>query len=187
MNGNAKDWTEENSQAFQAKISFDFIMQIQERLKSWKFNLEDPKEVESGSEGGISQRELAKRMGVSEGRVSQILNSPGNMGLSLIIKCVRALGMKVAIVAYDDDDPLNEKGPIDSAIFQKCWETIGKPLDFWEVQELTNNINWGRFLLKHPLVYESASNDPTKVQLIRPKLDKTRWSNKQEGECYAGN
>jgi hypothetical protein len=57
-------------------------------------------------------------------------------------KYARALGMKVSIVAYDDHDPENKKGPINSEIFKMCWEQLGKPRDFWAMQEIavTNRI-----------------------------------------------
>ena len=59
-----------------------------------------------------------------------------------MLKYASTLGMKVSIVAYDDDDPENKKGPIDSEIFKICWEQLGKPRDFWDMQEIVaaNNV-----------------------------------------------
>jgi hypothetical protein len=45
--------------------------------------------------------------------------------------------MKVAVVAYDDGDPSNEKGPINSEIFSVCWSQCGRPRDFFDLQEYT--------------------------------------------------
>ena len=99
----------------------------------------------------ISQDELAKRLGVTKGRVSQLINHPGNISLAKMIEYAKALGMKVSIVAYEDNDSENKKGPIDSEIFRICWEQLGKPRDFWAMQDIVTtknvfaaNITYGR-------------------------------------------
>jgi DNA-binding phage protein len=45
-------------------------------------------------ESGMSQSDLACALGVSEGRVSQILNSDGNLRVATIGKVFRALGFQ---------------------------------------------------------------------------------------------
>jgi transcriptional regulator with XRE-family HTH domain len=112
-------WTERSIKDYLFKIAADFITQLEEKMKLL----------------GITQGNLAKKLNVSKGRVSQVVNNPGNIGLFMIIKYARALGMKVAIVAYDDNDPENKKGPVNSEIFNLCWERYGKPHDFWAVQD----------------------------------------------------
>jgi transcriptional regulator with XRE-family HTH domain len=82
---------------------------------------------------GRTRAELAATLGVSEGRVSQVFNNPGNLTLRNVIEYARALGQKVAIVAYDDGDRRNENGPINSEIFTTCWQRAGKPVDFFEM------------------------------------------------------
>src|SRR5690349_17560678 len=94
-------WTD-TDEKFQFRIAMDFIGQIEKKMES----------------GGITQKRLAKRLGVSFGRISQVLNNPGNLNLKSIVKTARGLGMKVAIVAYDDLDPTNNFGPINSEIFE---------------------------------------------------------------------
>ena len=110
-------WTAENDEAFTHKLAFDFIAQIEKRMESLP----------------ISQTELARKLGVSEGAVSHVLNNPQNLTLKTIAKYSRALGIKPAIIAYDDGDPKNEKGLIGSGIFSTCWERAGKPRDFWSL------------------------------------------------------
>ncbi len=112
-------WTERSIKDYLFRIAADFISQFEEKMESKK----------------ISQDQLAKRLRVTKGRVSQILNHPGNITLSNIIKISRTLGMKVSIVAYEDDDAENKKGPINSEVFKICWERFGKPRDFWAFQE----------------------------------------------------
>lgn len=114
-------WTEKSIKDYLFSIAFDFVAQLEDKMKT----------------ENKSQDELASILGVSKGRVSQIFNNPGNFGLKSIIKYARALRMKVSIVAYDDNDPENKKGPINSDIFRKCWEIYGKPSDFWIFQEKT--------------------------------------------------
>src|SRR5580704_13784124 len=102
-------WTQSSLGDFAYWVSSDFTAQIEARL-----------EVK-----GISKNTLADRVGVSQSRVSQVLNDPGNLTLGNVVKYVRAVGMKVALVAYDDSDPSNDKGPINAEVFTKCWERMG--------------------------------------------------------------
>jgi transcriptional regulator with XRE-family HTH domain len=111
-------WTSENVEAFAHKLGFDFIAQIEKTM----------------GKRSISQIKLAQKLGISEGAVSQFLNNPQNLTSKTITRYARALGLKAAIVAYDDDDPKNEKGPIDSEVFNICWERAGKPHDMWSLQ-----------------------------------------------------
>lgn len=114
-----KHWTERSIGDFLYRITADFVAQLETKIQAESLNKAD----------------LAQKLGISKGRVSQILNNPGNLSLKTIIKFARALGMKIAIVAYDDRDQDNERGPINSEIFRICWEDSGKPADFWSLRE----------------------------------------------------
>jgi transcriptional regulator with XRE-family HTH domain len=112
-------WTSANDESFISRITFDFVAQLENRLEV----------------SGIPQSEMARKMNVSEGAVSQILNlNRTNLNLKTMVKCARALGMKVSVVAYDDGDPQNERGPVGSEIFVDCWETTGRPRDVWSLE-----------------------------------------------------
>lgn len=115
-------WTARSVKDYLFRIAADFIAQLENKMDSLP----------------ISQDELAKRLGVTKGRVSQLINHPGNISLAKMIEYAKALGMKISIVAYEDNDPENKKGPIDSEIFKICWEQLGKPRDFWAMQEIVN-------------------------------------------------
>ena len=115
-------WTERSNEDFLFRIAADFITQLEDKMESLP----------------MSQDELAQRLNVTKGRVSQILNNPGNITLSKIVKYARTLGLKVSIVAYEDNDPNNENGPINSEVFSICWEKSGKPRDFWAFQEIVS-------------------------------------------------
>lgn len=112
-------WTNRSNKDFLFRIAADFVAQLEDKMESMS----------------ISRDELAQRLGVTKGRVSQILNNPGNITLGKVIEYARTLEMKVSIVAYEDDDPNNERGPINSAVFNICWEKCGKPQDFWVFEE----------------------------------------------------
>jgi transcriptional regulator with XRE-family HTH domain len=114
-------WTEKSTDDFLYRIGADFIRQVESAMES----------------AGINQAELAKRLKVSEGRVSQVLNNPGNLTLRKIVEYVRALGRKVAIVEYDDGDSQNLKGPVNSEIFARCWYEAGTPADFFALENAT--------------------------------------------------
>lgn len=115
-------YTTANDEAFISRITFDFVAQLEHRLET----------------SGSSQSELAQKLDVSDSAVSQVLNcSRPNLNLRTMVKYARALGMKVAIVAYDDCDPQNENGPIGSEIFSQSWERIGKPRDVWSLNDAT--------------------------------------------------
>jgi transcriptional regulator with XRE-family HTH domain len=116
-------WTEKSTDDFIYRIAADFIRQIETAMES----------------AGVNQAELAKRLKVSEGRVSQVLNNPGNLTLKKIVEYVRALGRKVAIVEYNDADPKNLNGPINSEIFAKCWIMAGMPGDFFAIENAATN------------------------------------------------
>lgn len=108
-------WTNESVEAFTFRIAADFVAQLEMRMEA----------------EGTKQQEFAERLGVSEGRVSQVLNNPGNMKLGSMVDYARALGLKISIVAYDDGDPGNHNGPINSQVFTECWERLGAPQDLF--------------------------------------------------------
>lgn len=120
MNEQIAHWTERSVKDFLYRIGADFVLQLEDRMESY----------------GLKQVDLAERLDLTEGRVSQIINNPGNLTLGMIIKCARAVDMKVTIVAYDDNDSKNIQGPINSDIFRICWEKAGKPLDFWSLEDV---------------------------------------------------
>jgi len=111
MDDTAQHWTDDSTEDYLHAISSDFV-----------------RAVESAMGDQVTQSQLAERLAVSESRVSQVLNNPGNLTLRKIIEYSRALRVKVAVVLYADD----AKGLIPSEIFSKCWQKLGKPRDFFE-------------------------------------------------------
>lgn len=113
-------YTSENDKSFANRITFDFVAQLEERLATTK----------------MTQAELAKKLKVGESNVSQVLNLyRTNFNLETFVKYARAVGMKVALVAYDDQDPTNQNGPVGPEIFAMSWEKLGRPRDVWSVNE----------------------------------------------------
>lgn len=54
--------------------------------------------------GGISQRELARRLGVSEARVSRLLHDSENLQLSVVAALGRAVGIRFGLVPIPFED-----------------------------------------------------------------------------------
>jgi hypothetical protein len=115
MDAMNRHWTERSIADFVYRISADFVLQLEKKL----------------DQAGLSHKAFASKAHVSEGRVSQVLNNPGNLTLTSTVQWARALNMKVAIVAYEDNDPDNKKGPISSEIFTACWRRAGSPHNFF--------------------------------------------------------
>lgn len=130
-------WTERSTADFQFRVAADFVRQIEAKLDSLE----------------LDQKGLAEKLKISDGRVSQVLNNPGNLNLQTMIKWSRALGMKLSILAYEDEDARNELGPIDSQVFMTCWQQCGKPRNFWDLDE------WSRSIWFHPALTISAFSE----------------------------
>lgn len=114
-------WTERSAEDFVFRIGADFIAQLEEKMETEK----------------ISQNDLAQKIGKTGGRVSQVFNHPGNITLGNIVRYTRALGMKASVLAYEDGDPENKKGPINAGVFKTCWQKCGKPHDYWDLEHIT--------------------------------------------------
>jgi hypothetical protein len=113
-------YTSTSQNAFIERLTSDFIGQIARRLEVCK----------------TTQIELAKKLDATESEVSQVLNlNRINLTLKTMVRYARALGLKLAVVAYDDGDPTNQNGPIGSEIFSMSWEKIGRPRNIWAVNE----------------------------------------------------
>ena len=113
-------WTERSTDDYVFAIGQSFIDQLEDKME----------------DEGISQNTLAEELGVTKGRVSQVLNHPGNLTLGNVVRYSRALGMKASIIAYEDNDPENKRGPVNSRVFTTCWEKCGKPHDSWDLERV---------------------------------------------------
>ncbi len=120
-------YTSENYEAFTERITLEFIGQIAQRLEQCK----------------MSQTDLAKTLNVSESEVSQVLNlNRTNLTLKTMVRYASAVGMKPAVVAYDDGDPKNGKGPVGSQVFNFAWEAVGKPRNLQSISGNLQNTVW---------------------------------------------
>jgi len=77
-----KHWTAESTENFVHRIASDFLAQLETKIEK----------------GEISRSELAQRLDRSPGRVSQLFN-PGNITIGSAVRLVRAMNMKVALIA----------------------------------------------------------------------------------------
>jgi len=120
----SKHWTAESIEDFTFRIASDFLAQVETKIEA----------------GEITRAELAHRLSRTPGRVSQLFNNPGNLTVTSAVRLVRAAGMKVALVAYDDNDPQNNNGPINSEMFSRCWTYMGAPKTFFEFASATASV-----------------------------------------------
>jgi predicted XRE-type DNA-binding protein len=109
-------WTARSTEDFAYRIASDFVAQIETKLEDKE----------------MGRAEFAKAIGVTPGRVSQVLNNPTYFNLKSIVNYAKAVGMKVSIVAYDDGDLTNREGPINAQVFASCWQRAGRPRDLFE-------------------------------------------------------
>jgi len=133
-----KHWTASSTNDFVCRIASDYVAQIENKLQ-----------VETMTHSG-----LATALDVTPGRVSQVLNNPGNLTLRNTVLYAQALEMKVALVAYEDNDPDNEKGPVNSEIFHRCWRHMGSPRTFFELSQRVAPV-------RDFVWFDDASNDRT--------------------------
>lgn len=119
-----KHWTEEDIESFRYRLGSDFVEDLESKMKAL----------------GLNHVSLAKKKGVSQARVSQVFNNPGNLTLESMIEWSRAAGLKISVVVYDDGDAKNELGPIPAEVFQKCWELCGKPSTQWQLDEVSTSM-----------------------------------------------
>ena len=117
----SEHWTAESIENFTYRIAADFLAQVETKIES----------------GEVSRTELAKRLNRTPGRVSQLLNNPGNLTVTSAARLVRAAGMKVALVAYEDNDPQNNNGPVNSSLFYQCWKHMGAPTTLFDLAAVT--------------------------------------------------
>jgi transcriptional regulator with XRE-family HTH domain len=115
-------WTGRSIDDYLYQIAADFVDQLQLVMNS------KPKP--------FSQADLAKKLGITKGRVSQIFNNPGNLTLKQIIRYARALGLDIALVAYTKKASESKPGPINSDIFRLCWEHCDSPDNFRDVKTM---------------------------------------------------
>lgn len=116
-------WTETSPQKFAYRVASDFVEQVRLAMKA----------------KGWSQNKFAKKLGLTPGRVSQILNNPGNLTLETMALWSRKLGGKVVVSYYEDGDSRNQRGPINGEVFRQCWVKAGMPINTWSLQESTQS------------------------------------------------
>lgn len=120
------DWGIRNVEDYLFQVSSQFVTQLIEIMES----------------EGITRSRLAKQLGVTKGRVSQILNRPGNQELKNIVEWTYRLNRKVAIVVYDDGDRRHKKVPIPPQVFVESWKRNHQPRDFFALKNSRALVIW---------------------------------------------
>jgi transcriptional regulator with XRE-family HTH domain len=141
---NVNHWTQHSIQSYVYNISADFTAQLETKMDQEQ----------------VSRSELASRLNKTSGRVSQVFNNPGNLSIRVMVEYAQSLGMKVAILAYDDGDHANDCGPINPDVFVRCWEKENRPKDLFEVEEANTWATFADGLVNTGVTFYSA---PTKL------------------------
>jgi hypothetical protein len=112
-------WAFDDQTSLQTRIASDFLAQIEKIIadKDW------------------SHADLAKALDVTEGRVSQVFNNPGNLTLRSMTKFALSVNMLVSVVAYKMNDHIRQSGPVGADVFEACWSKLGKPMTHWDLEE----------------------------------------------------
>ena len=84
---------------------------------------------------GWTQKDVAERLGTSEGYISQVFGNPSNLTLKTIAKLARIFHQKATVVMYNDarDDG---HGPLSSRVFIGAWERLDKPSSACDIKEV---------------------------------------------------
>jgi len=110
-------WTQASDEDLSFSILSDFLADVETRMELLS----------------ISRSVLAQRLDVTPSAVTQALDGEAaNPTVQTLVKYAKAVGLKVALVCYDDSDPANNLGPVYAGIFAKSWEKCGKPRDLFE-------------------------------------------------------
>lgn len=115
----AAHWTAGKQVRLVLWIASDFIAQLETQIEQMP---------------GFTHGDLAKRLNVSLGRVSQMMNSPGNFTLKNGCSYAGAVGLNVAMVTYPADC---RNAPISGDVFRACWEVAGRPTNMFDVRDAT--------------------------------------------------
>jgi len=96
-------------------------------------------------EAGITQKELARRLGVTEGRVSQVLGEEVNLRLSTTARYLHAMGYRLNLYATDQDGQIiDTRRRVRARVRAKQRTTefvLATPVDGWPKREPV--INYG--------------------------------------------
>jgi transcriptional regulator with XRE-family HTH domain len=116
-------WTQKSTEDFAYSLSMDFFTQLEDKL----------------NDSPMIRKDFAEKLGITPGAVSQMFNTPPtNPKVESLVRYASAVGLKISIVAYDDHDANNDKGPVFSGVFSTCWEKMGCPRDLSMFEQPAN-------------------------------------------------
>ena|SRR6266436_209963 len=119
-----RHWTEGNTPGLVRWIASDLMAQLEMRMEQIP---------------GCNHVELSKRLRVTVGRVSQVMNTPGNITLRNAVHYSGAVDRKVVFVTYDAAVVPSGCAPISGDVFRACWEKLGRPLNMFDFRDNTSS------------------------------------------------
>lgn len=91
-------------------------------------------------EHGKNYKDLAKLLNAGIDEVMVKVNNPSTFSLADLYRWTKALGIKFIIFMYDDQDPSNIQGPLNTEILRQCWELLGKPRTQADIDEAKKRV-----------------------------------------------
>lgn len=103
----------------------------------------------------ITQADLAGRLGVTEGRVSQVLNGDGNVHIATLGRFMRAMGYRIQLRAEPTEGGLE---PIEQQRPRRTREDRRRAAEFSQLAEVVTTISTAR---PNPVGRWTSSGHPT--------------------------
>lgn len=155
-----RSWVETSIENLKYFIGADFVDQLEARLA-----------VE-----GLTQKTFADKLGVTQGRVSQIFNNPGNLTLDTMVSWGHAVGMKTGVVLYGGSSEEAMKGPLSGEIFISCWKELGEPRAMFDISKNFTSATCSRVVWKDILHVEEEVKTASQGDAVFEKCLKVRKS-----------
>jgi transcriptional regulator with XRE-family HTH domain len=114
-----------------AKKNIDYIAAEEDALLKFQFAL-----IDAMSEAGLTKADLAKALGVSRARVSQMLDSDANPTLKVIARAFAVLDYDLKYCSQKENrQPLKAKAPRATTGLLGIMEAIHTADPYWAIQE----------------------------------------------------
>ena len=113
MENPSKHWTDESPMRFKLCLMYNFLAGVEQRLE----------------ELCLTKKKLAEKLGVPPRQVNRLWDNPDKITLHHIITWCRVLGLKPAIVVYEDDSIPSRQAPVHPEVFLASWKRLGCPVD----------------------------------------------------------
>jgi hypothetical protein len=127
-------WTAKSISSYIFAVTSNFVITLENQLTRQKKKYKD----------------LAKALNIPMAEVMYKIDNPQFLSLVECLKWARAAGMKFILVAYDDEDTDNERGPVNCELVRLAWELLGRPDTMTQLREAAKKYNIESKVLDDP-------------------------------------